>query len=640
MRIPSHSHIWAFLILFSISKSLLGQTDSTTSSLTTLDNVKPYIDSLAIDGMKKYHIPGAVITIITDSSEVFYKGYGNSNFEAEIPVDADKTLFRIASITKTFTSTAVMQLVQEGKLDLHKDIRNYLPDDDFDFLSDMPITLHHLLTHTAGFDLTDTGDAALVPEKIIPIEEMARRHMPDRIYEPGDVHSYSNFGYTLIGYIIQEVSGIPYEDYIRTKILQPLNMVHTGIRQPLPEPYKTNLSKSYVWKDGQRELTRDYTNTLPGGGIISSAKDMANYMLMHLNGGKLNDVELLGPDQHKILISQHYGSRNTPYGVCYSFFENRWTGRRSIEHSGGQLGFVSLMVLIPETGTGIFITQNNRKEAGGFRYDLTRAILDTLIGYKKNNFDSIVSPKEFDAIAKNYTGVYKQMNYPKNSFEKLARLFGMFSTEYKIEYDGAGSLTTYGDSFVHVGDHLFRLNKANTDYTLEFFPDETGMSQRLMNGTSSYERISWFQKKRVQQGFFIPSIFLLLLFVLSRPIGRLIRKARKKQITSSLNSKRLRKWLYGTALLVVGGALGLVMHFLIFRDQLSDYGVPLSMKIVFVICSAGFILAILSPYFLWKNWSLKELRIKNKIMNTVIIIAIVLVSIMFYTYNLIGFQYY
>ncbi|NND52189.1 MAG: hypothetical protein HKN54_07275, partial [Flavobacteriaceae bacterium] len=342
----------------------------------------------------------------------------------------------------------------------------------------------------------------------------------------------------------------------------------------------------------------------------------------------------------KILISQHYGSRKTAYGICYGFFENRWTGRRTLDHSGGQLGFVSLMVLIPETGDGIFIAQNNRKDAGGFRYDLTRAILDTLVGRKNNGFDSVAKPKSIEDIAKNYTGVYKQMNYPKNSFEKLIRLFGFFSTEYKIEYDGQGSLTTYGDSYVPAGDHLFRLNQSDTDYFLEFFPDESGKAQRMMNGTGSYERISWFEKNRVQQGFFIPSIFLLLIFVLSRPIGRLKRKRREKRYAPKPANKRFNKWMYVTALLVVLGALGLILHFLILRDQVSDYGVPLSMKFNFLVCTAGFISAILSPYFLWRNWSLKGLGIIKKMMNSVIIIAIILVAIMFYEYNLIGFQYY
>ncbi|MBT8288588.1 MAG: beta-lactamase family protein [Bacteroidia bacterium] len=634
-----HNSVRVFIGFFCMFYSMNAQQDSILVDPPKLFQLQSYIDSLAHAGMEKYHIPGAIVTIVTDSSHVFNKGYGYADYKAKIPVDKDKSIFRIASITKTFTALAVMQLVEEGKLNLQADIRNYLPDDDFDFLSESPITLHHLLTHTAGFDLTDTGDAALVPEKIIPLEEMARRHMPDRIYEPGDVHSYSNFGYTLIGYIIQEVSGIPYEEYIQTKIFKPLKMNHSGIKQPLPEPIKPNLVKSYVWEDEQVELTRDFTNTLPGGGVIASAKDMSHYMLMHLNGGSFKETELLSSEFHEMLTSQHYGSKDTRYGICYAFFENRWTGRRSIEHSGGQLGFVSLMVLIPETGTGIFIAQNNRKDAGGFRYDMTRAILDTLVGFKENNFDSIVSPKNISAIAKNYTGVYKQMNYPKNTFERISRLFGMFSTEYKIEYDGAGSLTTYGDSYVHMGDHIFRLNKPNTDYTFEFVMDESGQGERLRIGTSSYKRINWFQKKRVQQGFFIPSLFLLLIFVLSGPIGRLIRKLRKKE-PGLVKEKGLRKWLYGTALILVLGALGLAVHFIIFRDQLSDYGVPLSLKFVFLLCSFGFLLALLSPYFIYKNWTSKVLGIRWKLLNSTLILFVVIVSAIYYIHNLVGFQYY
>lgn len=629
------------LITLAIPKNLFCQTDSIPPLREyKIDGLHSYIDSLVQAGMEEYRIPGAVITVISDSSHVFNKAYGYGDIEADKEVDEVESIFRIASITKTFTAMAVMQLVDDGKLELQTDIREYLPDEDFDFLDDRPISLHHLLTHTAGFDLTDTGDASLTPEGVIPIEEMARRRMPDRVYDPGEVHSYSNFGYTLIGYIIQHVSGMPYEDYIRKNLLEHLNMTHTGLRQPLPEPYQSHLVKSYYWKDGPLAYERDFTNTLPGGGLISSGADMANYMRMHLNGGIFNGKRLVSPESYRLMTSQQYGSKNTKYGVCYSFFENFWTGRRSIEHSGGQLGFVSLMVLIPEEGAGIFIAQNNRKNAGGFRYDLTGAILDTLLGRKEVRVDSLIAPANFEEIVDNYTGVYKQMNYPQSTFEKAIRLFGQFSTEYKIDYVGNGRIQTYGDDYVMTEEHLFQIDDPESTYKIEFEVDENGKAQKLHIGTSSYERIGWLEKKRVQQMFLFISLVILLNQFLSRPVAWLIRRIKKKPQRLVEEVRGLRRWRYWTGSLLIIGALGIISIFAILRDQVADYGVPLVLKIVFIICTMGGILAILSPYFLWKTWRIKALNLKQKLANTLVITAIIIVTVVFYVYNILGFQYY
>lgn len=610
------------------------------STKTVLEELSPFIDSFAFNKMEEYHIPGAAISIVADSAIQYYNGYGLADIENKRPVNRDKTSFRIASITKTFTALAALQLVQKGKLDLYSDIRNFLPDENFSFLSETPITLHHLLTHTAGFDLTDTGDASLTPEDTYSIEEMARSRMPDRVHKPGQVCSYSNFGYTLIGYLIQHVSGQPYEEYIIEHILSPLDMINTSIHQPMPDSLKSNLSKSYVWKDGQIELKRDYTNTLPGGGIISTARDMSNYMLMHLNGGKFKGRELLDSVHHQMLTSQQYGSRKTKYGICYSFFENFWTGRRSIEHSGGQLGFLSLMILIPETGTGLFIAHNNRKNANRYRYDIARQLLDTLVGNRSTAVAPLVPSANFDDIADNYIGTFKRLDYPTNTFEKATRLFGQFSTEYKIEYVGNGRITTYGDDYVMTEEHLFQRDTTNSTYKLEFLVDENGKAQKLLIGTSSYERISWLEKKRVQQPFlFVSGVFLILLF-LSRPVAWIIRKFRNKKKVILHETRILNNWLYWTGSSLALGVIGFILHFAIYRDQLSDYGVPMSMKLVFVVCTFGFILTFLSPYFLWQNWKIKSTGIAKKLINTILILSCITLSTIYYVYNIIGFQYY
>ncbi|MBT8220645.1 MAG: beta-lactamase family protein [Bacteroidia bacterium] len=588
--------------------------------------------------MQKFKVPGAVITIITDSSEVFTRGYGYADVENQIAVDPKSTLFRIASITKTFTATAAMQLVEQGTLDLHTDIGNYLPDKDFDFLKGEPFTMHHLLTHTAGFDLTDTGDAALTPEEVVPLEQLARRQMPDQVHKPGTVFSYSNFGYALAGYVIQTISGMSYEDYMIRNVLNPIGMNQTGIRQPLPKALKLNLANSYTWEDGQVALERDYTNTLPGGGIISNAVDMSRYMKMHLQGGIIDSTVILNAENHRILTSQKYGSKNTKYGICYAFNENMWNGRRSIDHSGGQLGFLSLMVLIPKTGTGIFIAHNNRQDASGFRYNLTATILDTLIGQEEREIQPLTPSKAFDNIADNYTGRYLQMNYPHNTFEKVSQLFGFFANEHQVSHDSIGSLTIFGSPFVQIEDHLFQMDRPQSDYKVEFLVDDNGLAYQLFAGTNSYQRIPWYQHNRLKQIGMIFSILVMLIFVLSRPAISIIRKIRNRKI------QRKRSWLYHwqywTATLFMLGALSLVALFLIYQDQISDYGVPFSLKTTLGINTIGALSAVISPMALWSIWKSNDHSKGRKFLNTLVIISIIITTIILVDMRMIGFQYY
>ena len=632
-------HFILFLLLLPVI-SLAFQLKSPDSTKSGLLTYKPFIDSLVEAKLEEYKVPGAVISIVVDSQHIYYNGFGFADLENEIVVDKEKTGFRIASVTKTFTATAALQLAEQGKLDLHQNIRTYLPDDDFSFLKFKPFTIHQLLTHTAGIDLTDTGDAALTPDKVIPLEEMARYHMPAQVHTPGTVHSYSNFAYTLAGYVIQVVSGQKYEAYIQEHILDKLSMVNSSIYQPSPSPIKENLARSYKWDGEQKSLPRDYTNTLPGGGMISTARDMNNYMLMHLNKGKFGDHQILSPKTHDKLTSQQYGSRQTKNGICYSFFERTNHGRRSIQHTGGQLGFLTLMMLMPETGTGIFIAHNNREGAGAFRFEVGNAILDKLIGDKSQKIEIPDPPENFESEAKKYVGVYKQMNYPKSSFEKLGTLMGFYSAEFPVQYDGNGVLTINGEPYIQIDKDLFQLKNEERYWTREFIFNKGEKAQYLFSGITKFERISWYQRTLVKQIIAGSALVLLLLQFLPRPAKWLFRKIRSNASVSNHNTRSLLfEWQYWTGSLFVLGFLGIMINFGIYQGQLSDYGVPMTLKFPLLLNTVAGIAAIISPLALWKIWTSTTYSTRSKVGSTLIVLAIVLVTIVFWDHNIIGFHY-
>lgn len=182
--------------------------------------------------MAEHGIAGGAIAVVKDGSVLFQKGFGHADVEAERPVDPETTMFRVGSVGKLFTATAVMQLVEQGQLDLDEDVNAYL---DFAIPEtyDEPVTLAHLLTHTAGFEARWIGMWPDSEEGVEPLGEWLRDHRPARVRPPGIVVSYSNYGMSLAGYIVERVSGLAYGDYVEQHILAPLGMDHSTASQPV-----------------------------------------------------------------------------------------------------------------------------------------------------------------------------------------------------------------------------------------------------------------------------------------------------------------------------------------------------------------------------------------------------------------------
>src|SRR5262249_1443685 len=192
----------------------------------TREDVEAYFDAFFPDALPRAAIPGAVVVVVKDGKVLLEKGYGFSDIKTRAPVDPARTLFRPGSISKLFTWTAVMQLVEQGKLDLDRDVNDYL---DFQIPATFPkpITMRNLMTHTAGFEEHIKGLMVDDPARLLPLRTALIDSLPKRIYPPGEVSAYSNYGASLAGYIVQRVSGEKFEEYIAHHIFGPLHMEHS-----------------------------------------------------------------------------------------------------------------------------------------------------------------------------------------------------------------------------------------------------------------------------------------------------------------------------------------------------------------------------------------------------------------------------
>ena len=204
-----------------------------SSALLTPQSAQAFFDQRIPAYLEQYHIAGATVAAVQDGEVVFTRGYGTADVASGAPVEPGATLFRIGSLTKLFTWTAVMQLVEAGKLDLHADVNSYL---DFTLPATypQPITMWHLMTHTAGFENRNLGYGAASAADLQPLGQWLPAHIPARVRPPGAAAAYSNYGAALAGYIVERVSGQPYEQYIRQHILQPLGMQHTTVEMIPP----------------------------------------------------------------------------------------------------------------------------------------------------------------------------------------------------------------------------------------------------------------------------------------------------------------------------------------------------------------------------------------------------------------------
>ena len=374
---------------------------------TNPQEMEAFIDGVMAAQMEAYHIPGATISVVKDGKLFFAKGYGYADLESRKPVIANETLFCIASVSKLFTWTAVMQLVEQGKLDLNADVNTYLTDFKIPDTYPEPITLAHLMTHTPGFEDRYASVMARTAEDVESLEEYLANEMPARVRSPGEFTAYSNHGEVLAGYIVEEVSGMPFDDYIEENIYKPLDMQRSTFRQPLPIELAPNMAVGYTYENGVNKAGEfEYFNgTMPIGSMSTTSTDMAKFMIAHLEDGRYGSVRILQEATAQEMHRRHFTHDPRINGMCYGFYEGNLNDQKIIEHGGDTLYFHSLLVLLTEENVGLFVSFNSLDRTPtnpGARVELLHAFLDRY--YPVPDSPAPQPPVDFQQRAGSFTG--------------------------------------------------------------------------------------------------------------------------------------------------------------------------------------------------------------------------------------------
>jgi CubicO group peptidase (beta-lactamase class C family) len=380
-----------FVSALLLALSLLG---GSAQAATTAASSAPALTTQDLDGffgglmpyaIHRDDIAGAVVVVVKDGKVIFSHGYGYADLAKRTPVIPDLTMFRPGSVSKLFTWTAVMQLVQAGKIDLDADVNQYI---DFKIPEKFgkPITMRNLMTHTPGWEDV-AGDLILEKSsQLYPIREYLIKKMPNAIYPPGTVIAYSNYGATLAGYIVQRVSGVPFDTYVANHIFKPLRMAHSTFVQPLPASLARDMAQGYRQASSDKPIPFEIVEAEPAGSSSATGTDMTHFMLAYLNGGTYDGYQLLKPATISAMWTRQIepGQGTNLNGFDLGFYQESRNGQLVVSHAGDLEGFHSDLHLLPNNHLGIFMAFNSAGKAGaveGVRTQLFRTFLDRYYPY-------------------------------------------------------------------------------------------------------------------------------------------------------------------------------------------------------------------------------------------------------------------
>ncbi|MBA3357363.1 MAG: beta-lactamase family protein [Pyrinomonadaceae bacterium] len=596
------------------------KTPSGVHELTALD-VEAFLDGIVPLQLERDDIAGATVAIVKDGKLLFAKGYGYSDYEKKKTVSADETLFRPGSVSKLFTWTAMMQLAEQGKLDLDRNVNDYL---DFKIPDafGQPVTLKNLLTHTPGFE-EQIKDLFTIGSESPNLGGYLKTHIPRRIYPPGTVPAYSNYGAALAGYIVELVSGRPFHEYVEENIFKPLGMIHSTFRQPLPPALAPFMSNGYQLASDEPKPF-EVVVPFPAGSMSSTAADMSRFMLAHLQDGQFGDARILRPETARLMHSRLFALDQAANAMAYGFYEESRNGHRIIGHAGDTLYFHSDLHLIPDAGVGFFVSHNSLGSGNPLpRTTLWEMFLDRYFPYTAPATPTLDSAKE-DATA--VSGSYILSRRSETSFLKAATLIGEFT------------VSPVGDGMIEVAQLTGPNGKpkrwrevapmtfleTNGRDKLIFKPDQNGRMQVILPYPFFVgQRVGLFENNKILLPVIGISLLIMLLTLVLWPLAWFVRRHHGHKLELTPIERRLRlavRIVFALVLFFMAAMTGLVVYASTHIWFLSDRG-NTWFHLAQVIGVLGAIGTLVVFYNAIQSWRNQEKRIWSKLQATLFVLV-------------------
>jgi CubicO group peptidase (beta-lactamase class C family) len=360
--------------LFLVFAVSIGIAPAQAAHELTRADAQAWLDGLVPNALAQGDLANAVVIVVKDGEVLVAAGYGHADVDKRTPVDPAATLFRPGSISKLFTWTAVMQLVEAGKLDLDADVNGYLdfPIPPFD---GKPVTLRQLMSHSAGFEDTGKHLFAASADRLMPLGDWLKRTQPPRRFAPGTVPAYSNWGTALAGYIVERASGLAWDDYVEQRIFAPLGMRHATFRQPLPPALAPLMAGTYRGAS-QPARAFELVGPAPAGSLSVSGTDMARFMLAFLDDGHLEGGRILSPESVRQMHTPGFRPLPGLPAMGLGFIGDEHNGQTIFGHSGATEAFQSELRLLSGPKVGLFLSIGGGEGTAALRRAIYDGFLD------------------------------------------------------------------------------------------------------------------------------------------------------------------------------------------------------------------------------------------------------------------------
>ena len=482
-------------------------------ALETAD-LETFFDGLIPLQLERSDVAGATVLVMKDGQTLLKKGYGYSDWKKQSPVNPDTTMFRLASISKLFTWVSVMQLAEQGKVDIDADVNKYL---DFQIAPAFgkPVTLRNLMTHTGGFEEVVRHIIFTDPKRTMTLGDFLKRNQPRRLFPPGEIPAYSNYGVGLAGYVVQRVSNEPFEQYVSEHIFMPLGMKHSSFNEPMTTELSPFVSQGYRGSTEKPAIGFEIFVPAPAGGVSSTAGDMGRFAMALLNGGELDGQRILKPETRDLMWTAQFRASESLPPICMGFYQTWRNNLHFIGHDGDLVAFHSMFAIEPTQKLVIFVSYNSAGSASRSRPEILNSFADRYFpAYTAPEFEKYPA-----ADLKSIEGTYQSTRRADST--KLAIGNPFSESVAKVDKDGVLTIDTSKDLRGHtrkwkpIGPSLWQ---AEGEQARIFgIRDSSGKTVRLAVNFPGVqlERVPWYEKQSFVATGLCSAVGILLLAVLA-----------------------------------------------------------------------------------------------------------------------------
>jgi CubicO group peptidase (beta-lactamase class C family) len=563
-------------------------------------------DSITIrlqERFDRHNTPGALVVWVKDGQVVTNSGFGYANLDEKRPVEPARTLVRVGSISKPFTGIGILNSIEAGELELRTDVNTWFDRPVVDDRYAIPVTLEHLLTHTAGFDDRYIGKSARTVEGAVPLRETVRKLLPDRVIEPGVIASYSNFGVALAGYVLEHVSGKPFARVMNDRVFSPLGMVNTSFDPD--NDALAELMTGYFENGGQlNPLGYDYILDAPAGQMVTTGDDMARFMLQMLDPEGLQAAGVLSAGMTAEMMQTrftHHPELNGAYGYLWSISD--YGGHPVIGHSGGYIGVAARLLFFPQHNAALFVAVNT----------MDFGFIGEVIDFFTQNYlpepEKAAGPPKRAAFDDGhgwhaFTGTWRETRYSRKSFTKFGVLIGMMGNEMKTGSIGDSLLTMPTHTgemrrLRRVGPVLFQ--SLDDDYMLAFREHQGKITHVFTSGTTALERLHPMEVRMFHMILIPVMLTIFAIITLFYPGIWLYRRIRG--VRTSVRQKNLYEW--GIAAFYT---FGILLYVPVMAQVPAHefaigfgYGVPAGVYVLTLFPLAALLLTLFYPVHLFRR---------------------------------------